>query len=109
MPAASAAAWKLPNRFRTVRSHGLMPAAVQESCVGIAPDTCTKRRTASRVSASRAESSVSHSQASPLNTPGRFGKWELGSRFPPPNPALWARLGLSHLISGGFDHCIVGV
>jgi len=31
--ASSAAARKLPNRFRTVRSQGLMPAAVHESWV----------------------------------------------------------------------------
>jgi hypothetical protein len=30
---------KLPNLVRTVRSHGLIPAATQESCVGIRPSS----------------------------------------------------------------------
>jgi hypothetical protein len=35
VPAASAASRNLPNLARTVRSHGPIPAAVHESCVGI--------------------------------------------------------------------------
>jgi len=77
--ASSAAARKLPKRLRMVLSHGLIPDAVQESWVGMVPWSATKRRTASRASASRSAVSVSQSNAGPLNTPGRFVKWELGS------------------------------
>lgn len=77
-PAASTPALKLPNRFRTVRSQGLVPAAVQEPSVGMVPCSSTNLRMASNASASRVASSVFHAQAGPLNTPGEFvlvGTW----------------------------------
>lgn len=72
---------KLPNRLRTVRSAGLIPAAVHESAVGNLPVSVMNRRIASRISSSLSEATLA-TQTSGLRTRGGFGLWNLG---PPPS------------------------
>ena len=78
-PARWIAFRKLPNRRRIVFSDGRIPASLHLSAVGSEPGSATNSRRAATYSWIRVSATSDSATASPSNTPGGFGLWELRS------------------------------